>query len=111
MSMETVKKINYLKIYKSFLIALIGTIFLAISAKIKIPFYPVPMTMQTFVVLVIAVGFGWRLALARMASPLMQSHLGVRRFETDVFLLAAHVRAPLRTISFERWMARLQSWS
>ena len=38
MNMETVKKLNYLKIYKSFLIALIGTIFLAISAKIKIPF-------------------------------------------------------------------------
>ena len=80
MSMETVKKINYLKIYKSFLIALIGTIFLAISAKIKIPFYPVPMTMQTFVVLVIAVGFGWRLGVCTVALYLFEGIIGLPVF-------------------------------
>ena len=44
-----------------------GSIILAISSKIKIPFYPVPMTMQTLVVLMIGVGFGWKLGVATIA--------------------------------------------
>ena len=51
--MELVKKIDTAKIIKYTFFAFIGTIILAISAKIKLPFYPVPMTMQTFVVLFI----------------------------------------------------------
>ena len=39
------------KILKNFFIIILGSLILTISAKIKIPFYPVPMTMQTFVVL------------------------------------------------------------
>ena len=49
--MELVKTISDNKIIKIFLISLLGSILLTISAKIKIPFYPVPMTMQTFVVI------------------------------------------------------------
>ena len=50
--MEFVKSLKQTKIIKYIFIALIGLILLAISSKIKIPFYPVPMTMQTLVVLV-----------------------------------------------------------
>ena len=49
--MEAIKKIELNKIAKIIFVALLGTLLLTISAKIKIPFYPVPMTMQTFVVL------------------------------------------------------------
>ena len=49
--MEVIKKNTQTQIVKSVLIIFFGSIALAISAKIKIPFYPVPMTMQTFVVL------------------------------------------------------------
>ena len=62
--MEIVKSFVQSKIIKNLFIALIGTIFLAISSKIKIPFYPVPMTMQTLVVLIIGIGFGWKLGIA-----------------------------------------------
>ena len=48
--MEAVKSQN-LRILKYILIVFLGSILLTISSKIKIPFYPVPMTMQTFVVL------------------------------------------------------------
>ena len=34
-------------------VAVIGSILLAISAKLQVPFYPVPVTMQTLVVLVL----------------------------------------------------------
>ena len=45
------------------LLGLAGTVLLAISAKVQIPFWPVPMTMQTFVVLVLGIVYGSRLGL------------------------------------------------
>ena len=61
--MEIVKNLTLLRLFKYILAVLLGTIILAISSKIKIPFYPVPMTMQTFVVLLIGIGYGWKLGL------------------------------------------------
>ena len=63
--MELTKEISQTKIIKSFTVAIIlGSIALTISAKIKIPFYPVPMTMQTFVVLFLGVSLGYKIGLA-----------------------------------------------
>jgi len=59
--MELVKNLKQVNIIKYLFVILISSTLLAISAKLKIPFYPVPMTMQTFVVLLIGVLFGWRL--------------------------------------------------
>ena len=56
--MELIKELKQSKIIKSVFIALIGTVLLAISSKIKIPFYPVPMTMQTLVVLLLGITLG-----------------------------------------------------
>ena len=50
------------KVARSIALAVIGSILLTISAKIQVPFWPVPMTMQTLVVLVLGVTYGWRLA-------------------------------------------------
>ena len=65
--MEIVKNFTQSKILKNLFVILVGTVLLAISSKIKIPFYPVPMTMQTFVVLVIGIGFGWKIGIATVA--------------------------------------------
>lgn len=46
------------------MLVILGAILLTISAKIKVPFYPVPMTMQVFVVLALGLALGFRLALA-----------------------------------------------
>tara|TARA_B100001094_G_C18082011_1_gene745715 strand:- start:629 stop:1180 length:552 start_codon:yes stop_codon:yes gene_type:complete len=61
--MELIKNIQFSQILKNIFIALLATVVLAISSKIKIPFYPVPMTMQTFVVLFIGVAFGWKMGV------------------------------------------------
>lgn len=45
-------------------LAVVGSLLLVISAKIKVPFWPVPMTMQTFAVLGIGAAYGWRLGAA-----------------------------------------------
>jgi|TARA_B110000444_G_C18528646_1_gene450103 biotin transport system substrate-specific component len=78
--MEFVKSFKQTKLLKYILVALIGSIILAISSKIKIPFYPVPMTMQTLVVLVIGVAFGWRLGLATVFLYLFEGIIGLPVF-------------------------------
>ena len=78
--MEFVKSLKQTKLLKYFFIALIGSILLAISSKIKIPFYPVPMTMQTLIVLSIGVIFGWRIGLATISLYLFEGILGLPVF-------------------------------
>ncbi len=78
--MELIKTIKQSQLIKSVFFAIIGTIILAISSKIKIPFYPVPMTMQTFVVLFIGVAFGWRLGLATIVLYLFEGMVGLPVF-------------------------------
>ena len=78
--MEFVKSLKLTKIFKYLLVALLGSILLAISSKIKIPFYPVPMTMQTFVVLFIGIAFGWRLGVATIILYLFEGIIGIPVF-------------------------------
>ena len=78
--MDFVKSISQTKLLRFFFIALIGSIVLAISSKIKIPFYPVPMTMQTLIVLSIGVIFGWRIGLATITLYLFEGILGLPVF-------------------------------
>ena len=78
--MEFTKSFKYTQIVKFLFITLIGSIILAISSKIKIPFYPVPMTMQTLVVLMIGIGFGWKLGVATVALYLFEGIIGLAVF-------------------------------
>ena len=78
--MEIVKNFTQSKFVKNLFIALIGSILLAISSKIKIPFYPVPMTMQTLVVLIIGIGFGWKLGVATIMLYLFEGIIGLPVF-------------------------------
>ena len=48
------------------LLAVLGSMVLALSAKIQIPFWPVPMTMQSLVVLMLGMAYGSRLMLGTM---------------------------------------------
>ena len=78
--MELVKNFKNSKIIKYAFVALLGSILLAISSKVKIPFYPVPMTMQTLVVIVIGIAFGWKLGLATISLYLFEGILGMPVF-------------------------------
>ena len=78
--MEIVKKIESTKILKKISLVLLGTLLLTISAKIKVPFYPVPMTMQTFVVVLIGITFGWKLGLATIFTYLFEGAIGLPVF-------------------------------
>ncbi|TCS62957.1 biotin transporter BioY [Varunaivibrio sulfuroxidans] len=61
-------------------LALVGTLFIALSSRIEVPFYPVPMTLQTLAVMVIAAVYGGRLGFATLALYLMEGALGLPVF-------------------------------
>ena len=80
--MELVKSQN-LKILKYILVIFLGSILLTISSKIKIPFYPVPMTMQTFVVLFLGISFGYKIGLATVSLYLVEGIIGLPVFSNS----------------------------
>ena len=81
--MELVKTISNNKVIKIFLISLMGSILLTISAKIKIPFYPVPMTMQTFVVLFLGISFGYKVGVTTIFLYLLEGIVGLPVFSNS----------------------------
>ena len=81
--MELTKNLTQSKIIKSFLTIVLGSIALTISAKIKIPFYPVPMTMQTFVVLFLGISLGYKIGLATIGLYLIEGIVGLPVFSNS----------------------------
>jgi biotin transport system substrate-specific component len=66
---------------------------LTVSAKISVPFYPVPMTMQTLVVLLIGATYGLRLGAATVAAYLLQGLAGLPVF-AGAFAGPAYMAGP-----------------
>lgn len=58
----------------------VGSILLTLSAKFQVPFYPVPMTLQTLVVLLLGVVLGWRLGSLTVLLYLAQGASGLPVF-------------------------------
>jgi biotin transport system substrate-specific component len=77
-------KINSIqRILRVFALIFLGTMLMTISAKIKIPFYPVPMTMQTFVVLFLGLAFGYKIGLATVGVYLIEGIIGMPVFSNS----------------------------
>ena len=81
--MELSKNISQTVIIKSLFAIILGSIALTISAKIKIPFYPVPMTMQTFVVLFLGISMGYKIGLATIGLYLIEGIAGFPVFSNS----------------------------
>ena len=62
------------------LISFLFTILIALSSKISVPFYPVPMTMQTFVVMLVGITFGWKIGVATISLYLFEGIIGLPVF-------------------------------
>jgi biotin transport system substrate-specific component len=61
-------------------LAVLGTALLWASAKVQVPMWPVPMTMQSMVVLLIGFAYGARLGVATVALYLFQGAIGLPVF-------------------------------
>ena len=81
--MELIKSVQNSKTLKILMIVFFGSIALTISAKLKIPFYPVPMTMQTFVVLFLGISFGYKIGLATVSLYLFEGIIGIPVFSNS----------------------------
>ena len=81
--MENVSIYNNQKLLKYFLITIFGSILLTLSAKIRIPFYPVPMTMQTFVVLFLGISFGYKVGVLSVIFYLIEGIVGLPVFSNS----------------------------
>jgi biotin transport system substrate-specific component len=81
--MDLLKTNSVQKVLKTFMLIFLGTIALTISAKLKIPFYPVPMTMQTFVVLFLGLAFGYKIGLTTVGVYLLEGIIGIPVFSNS----------------------------
>jgi len=81
--MELLKTNLIQKVLKTFVVVFLGTVALTISAKLKIPFYPVPMTMQTFVVIFLGMAFGYKVGLATVGVYLFEGIIGIPVFSNS----------------------------
>ena len=81
--MENVKTLQIQKILKIFFIIILGSLLITLSAKIKIPFYPVPMTMQTFMIILVGASFGYKIGLATVSVYLLEGIIGLPVFSNS----------------------------
>jgi biotin transport system substrate-specific component len=65
---------------RSVILAVAGSAFLALCAKIQVPMIPVPMTMQTFGVLAIGAAYGWPLGAITVMLYLAEGFVGLPVF-------------------------------
>jgi biotin transport system substrate-specific component len=69
-----------LGVLRALILAVVGSLLLTVSAKAHVPFWPVPMTMQTFAVVVIGMAYGWRLGGATVLLYLVEGAAGLPVF-------------------------------
>lgn len=69
-----------MKAWRVALAMLAGSALLAISAKVQVPFWPVPMTLQTLAILAIGMAFGSRLGAATVLLYLAEGFVGLPVF-------------------------------
>ena len=65
---------------RNVVLAVVGSLLIWASAKVHVPFYPVPMTMQTFVILALGMAYGWRLGVATVLLYLGEGAMGLPVF-------------------------------
>jgi biotin transport system substrate-specific component len=109
------------RLLRNLILAVLGVALLTLSAKVKVPFYPVPVTMQTLAVLLIGAGLGWRLGAATVGLYLLHGLVGAPVFAntppaaagplyfmgpTTGFLIGMLVSAAIAGFAVERGLAR-----
>ena len=106
-------------------LVLAGTALIAICAKIQVPWWPVPMTMQTWAILLIGGAYGWRLGGVTVLAYLLEGLAGLPVFAGPTagpaymagptagylvgFVLSAMVIGWLAERGWDRTIARLSA--
>ena len=59
---------------------LLGTVLITLAAKIQVPTWPVPVTLQSFAIAALAAAFGWRIGTATVLAYLLEGAAGLPVF-------------------------------
>lgn len=73
-------KASAARVWTSIATVILGTVLLTLSAKISVPVQPIPVTLQTLAVAVLAAAFGWRIGVATVALYLIEGLAGLPVF-------------------------------
>lgn len=73
---------NAAKLALNAAIVVLGTLVITIAAKINVPVWPVPVTLQSMAIAALAAGFGMRIGVATVALYLLQGAIGMPVFAT-----------------------------
>lgn len=68
------------RLVTSFATIVLGTLVLAVAAQIKVPVMPVPVTLQSLAVALLAAAFGWRIGVATVALYIAEGLAGLPVF-------------------------------
>ena len=82
------------KLLRQVILAVAGVALLTLSTKVQVPFYPVPMTLQTMVVLLIGAAYGWRLGTVTVGLYLLQGLAGLPVFANSAMAGPAYFLGP-----------------
>ncbi|RYE10569.1 MAG: biotin transporter BioY [Hyphomicrobiales bacterium] len=61
---------------------LLGTVLITLAAKVNVPTWPVPVTLQGFAIAALAAAFGWRIGVATVVAYLLEGAAGLPVFAT-----------------------------
>jgi biotin transport system substrate-specific component len=70
------------KLISNIIIVVLGTALITLAAKINVPTWPVPVTLQSFAVAALAAAFGWRIGVATVVAYLLEGAAGLPVFAT-----------------------------
>lgn len=70
------------RLITNLIVVLLGTLLITVAAKINVPTWPVPVTLQSFAVAALAGAFGWRIGTATVIAYLIEGALGLPVFAT-----------------------------
>ena len=73
-------KTDAARLWTNIATVVLGTVLLTVSAKISVPVQPIPVTLQTLAVALIAASLGWRMAVATVALYLVEGLAGLPVF-------------------------------
>lgn len=74
------KSSKFIQAFRIVVLAFAGSLLVAASAQLTVPLWPVPMTMQTFAIVLVGAAYGWRLGGATLALYLAEGALGLPVF-------------------------------
>ena len=94
------------RLVRNIFLAVTGSVLLWLSARVQVPFYPVPVTMQTFAVLAIGAAYGWRLAAATVMLYLAEGAIGLPVFAGNPAFTGGYLAGFVAAAALTGWLAQ-----